>query len=133
MHIRFDLDFDGETWPGPLRGRGAVAGEAWVGPQGLWPGMSNPAVTAGGPMLTGPVPGLKMVKVFGGLRVPINVEPKSNDAGLIDTGGGTTPVPVSEIVREPGDTLSHTAIVPVKDPSAVGWNVAVNWHEVPGA
>jgi hypothetical protein len=52
---------------------------------------------------------------------------------MIVTGGGTTPVPAIENVREKGDTLSHTPIVPVKEPRAVGWNVAVNWHEVPGA
>lgn len=35
MRIRFDLDFDGDAWPGPLHERQAVAGERWVGPQGL--------------------------------------------------------------------------------------------------
>jgi len=35
MTITFDLDFDGVPWPGPLAGRDAAAGEAWVGPMGF--------------------------------------------------------------------------------------------------
>jgi hypothetical protein len=35
MHLYFDPDFDGGSWPGPLRDREAVAGEAWVGSLGL--------------------------------------------------------------------------------------------------
>lgn len=37
MKIRFDLDFDGGAWPGALidAGSEAVAGQAWLGPQGL--------------------------------------------------------------------------------------------------
>jgi hypothetical protein len=35
LHIRFDLDFDGAVWPGPLGGRDAACGEAWLGPTGL--------------------------------------------------------------------------------------------------
>ncbi len=35
VRIRFDSEFDGGAWPGPLAGREAVAGEAWLGPLGL--------------------------------------------------------------------------------------------------
>lgn len=35
MRLVFDPDFDGGTWPGPLAGRDAAFGEAWVGPLGL--------------------------------------------------------------------------------------------------
>jgi RecB family exonuclease len=35
MKIRFDPDFDGGAWPGPLDGRDAAAGEAWLGELGL--------------------------------------------------------------------------------------------------
>lgn len=35
MKIVFDPDFDGGAWPGPLAGRTASAGEAWVGEAGL--------------------------------------------------------------------------------------------------
>jgi hypothetical protein len=36
MKLTFNLAFDGAAWPGPLgTGREAVAGEAWVGSQGL--------------------------------------------------------------------------------------------------
>ena len=35
MEIRFDPDFDGGAWPGPLHDREAVAGEAWLGELGL--------------------------------------------------------------------------------------------------
>lgn len=35
MRITFDRDFDSGTWPGPLAGRSAVAGEAWAGELGL--------------------------------------------------------------------------------------------------
>lgn len=35
MRIRFDLDFDGYPWPGPLRKAEAAFGEQWVGPCGL--------------------------------------------------------------------------------------------------
>ena len=32
MQFWFDADFDGSPWPGPLAGRDAAFGEAWVGP-----------------------------------------------------------------------------------------------------
>ena len=32
MHLTLDPDFAHGTWPGPLRGRAAVAGEEWVSP-----------------------------------------------------------------------------------------------------
>ena len=32
MKLFFDLDFDGNSWPGPLGEKKAVIGEAWVGP-----------------------------------------------------------------------------------------------------
>lgn len=35
MQVTFDPDFDAGCWPGPLEGRDAAAGEAWVGPMGL--------------------------------------------------------------------------------------------------
>lgn len=35
MKIRFDPDFDGGAWPGPLVGRDAAAGEAWLGQLGF--------------------------------------------------------------------------------------------------
>ena len=36
LKIRFDLAFDGGSYPGPLAdGKNAVLGEAWVGPKGL--------------------------------------------------------------------------------------------------
>lgn len=35
IRVRFALDFDAGAWPGPLAGREAVAGEAWLGPLGL--------------------------------------------------------------------------------------------------
>lgn len=35
MKLKFDLDFDGNVWPGPLSGRDAVVGEVWVGPKKL--------------------------------------------------------------------------------------------------
>src|SRR5450631_2420921 len=97
------------------------------------PRISKPADAVTAPMLTGTVPGLKTMNSFGVLWVPSNVGPKSNSAGVMVTGGGATPAPAIEMVREKGDTLSHTAIVPVNDPIAVGWNVAVNWHGAPGA
>ena len=35
MRVTFSIDFDGGFWPGPLAGREAAFGEAWVGPGGL--------------------------------------------------------------------------------------------------
>ena len=35
MRVVFAEAFDGGAWPGPLAGRDAALGEAWVGPQGL--------------------------------------------------------------------------------------------------
>ena len=35
MNLTFDPDFSNGAWPGPLRGREAVAGEEWVGPARL--------------------------------------------------------------------------------------------------
>ncbi len=35
MKVLFDPDFAGGSWPGPLRGRSAVAGEVWVGEAGF--------------------------------------------------------------------------------------------------
>src|SRR5450631_743946 len=35
MQIRFDADFDGFPWPGPLGLRRATFGEIWAGPRGL--------------------------------------------------------------------------------------------------
>ncbi len=50
MNIRFDVDFDGYPWPGPLGTRGAAFGEAWLGPIGFLGllevqlGLAGPAV-----------------------------------------------------------------------------------------
>lgn len=35
MKVTFDRDFDGGAWPGPLAGRDAALGEAWVGEAGF--------------------------------------------------------------------------------------------------
>lgn len=35
MRIRFDVDFDGYPWPGPLQEKHAAFGETWVGPRGF--------------------------------------------------------------------------------------------------
>lgn len=35
VRIRFDVDFDGYPWPGPLQATTATFGDQWVGPQGL--------------------------------------------------------------------------------------------------
>ena len=35
MQLAFDPDFDLGAWPGPRQGEEAVAGQAWVGPEGL--------------------------------------------------------------------------------------------------
>jgi ATP-dependent helicase/nuclease subunit B len=35
MRVVFDLDFDKGAWPGPLVGKDAAIGEAWVGPVGF--------------------------------------------------------------------------------------------------
>ena len=52
MRIVFDPDFDHGSWPGPLRGGRASAGEDWVGPAGFLNtletalGLSGPSLTA---------------------------------------------------------------------------------------
>ncbi|MGE5199249.1 MAG: PD-(D/E)XK nuclease family protein [Rhodospirillaceae bacterium] len=51
MRIVFDPDFDHGSWPGPLRGGRASAGEDWVGPSGLV-GVLETALGIGGPWLT---------------------------------------------------------------------------------
>ena len=51
MKIVFDSDFDRGAWPGPLEGRTASAGEAWVGEAGLL-GLLETALGLAGP----PVP-----------------------------------------------------------------------------
>lgn len=51
MHIVFDTEFDDGSWPGPLRGGQASAGEDWVGPSGLVR-LLETALGLGGPALT---------------------------------------------------------------------------------
>jgi hypothetical protein len=69
MKIRFDPDFDGGAWPGPLEGRDAAAGEAWLGVLGLLDrleisvGLAGPAATAG-ERAARLVPGLRRVEGF---------------------------------------------------------------------
>ena len=69
MKICFDPEFDGGAWPGPLAGRDAVAGEAWLGEQGLL-GRLEVALGLAGPVATpgeraaGLVPGLRQVEGF---------------------------------------------------------------------
>ena len=48
MRIVFDPDFDSGAWPGPLGGRAAVAGEAWLGEAGFL-GHLETALGLGGP------------------------------------------------------------------------------------
>jgi ATP-dependent helicase/nuclease subunit B len=48
MKVVFDPDFDGGSWPGPLNGRSAVAGEAWVGEAGFL-GLLETTMGLGGP------------------------------------------------------------------------------------
>jgi hypothetical protein len=50
MKVVFDPDFDGGSWPGPLNGRSAVAGEAWVGEAGLL-GLLETTMGLGGPAI----------------------------------------------------------------------------------
>jgi len=69
MKIRFAPDFDGGAWPGPLEGRDAVAGEAWLGELGLLQqletvlGLAGPVPTAG-ERAAALVPGLRGVEGF---------------------------------------------------------------------
>jgi hypothetical protein len=56
MKIVLDTDFDGGSWPGPLSGRDATAGEAWVGETGLL-GLLETALGLAGP----PVPSSRRV------------------------------------------------------------------------
>jgi hypothetical protein len=51
MRIVFDADFDHGSWPGPLRGGQASAGEDWLGPQSL-AGTLETALGIGGPTLS---------------------------------------------------------------------------------
>jgi len=51
MRIVFDPDFDHGSWPGPLRGGRASAGEDWAGPSGLL-GLLETALGIGGPSFT---------------------------------------------------------------------------------
>jgi ATP-dependent helicase/nuclease subunit B len=50
MQVRFDLDYDGYPWPGPLENRRAAYGELWAGQQGFLglletqTGLAGPAV-----------------------------------------------------------------------------------------
>ncbi|MFN7989762.1 MAG: PD-(D/E)XK nuclease family protein [Thermoanaerobaculia bacterium] len=50
MRIVFDPDFDSGSWPGPLEGRTAVAGEAWVGESGFL-ALLETALGLGGPAI----------------------------------------------------------------------------------
>ena len=51
MRIVFDPDFDHGSWPGPLRGGRASAGEDWAGPSSLL-GILETALGIGGPSFT---------------------------------------------------------------------------------
>lgn len=59
MKIVFDTDFDGGAWPGPLEGRSASAGEAWVGEAGLL-GLLETSLGLAGP----PVPSSRRVSAL---------------------------------------------------------------------
>lgn len=69
MKIVFDPDFDGGAWPGPLDGRGASAGEAWLGEAGLL-GLLETALGLAGPPVPAPrrvaalVPALRATEGF---------------------------------------------------------------------
>ena len=69
MKIRFDPDFDGGAWPGPLDGRDAAAGEAWLGELGLLERLET-ALGLAGPVPTAAeraaalVPGLRRIQGF---------------------------------------------------------------------
>ncbi len=52
MKIVFDTDFDRRPWPGPLEGRNAAAGEAWVGEAGLLGLLETALGLAGPPILS---------------------------------------------------------------------------------
>ncbi len=56
MKIVFDTDFDRGAWPGPLAGRSATAGEAWLGEAGLI-GLLETALGLAGP----PIPSSRRV------------------------------------------------------------------------
>ena len=49
MNIRFDVDFDGYPWPGPLAGASATFGHQWVGPQAFL-GLLEMQLGLGGPV-----------------------------------------------------------------------------------
>ena len=51
MRIVFDPEFDHGSWPGPLRGGKASAGEDWVGPSAFLE-MLETALGIGGPSFT---------------------------------------------------------------------------------
>lgn len=64
MQIRFDPDFDGGSWPGPLGEREAIAGEAWLGERGLL-GQLEIMLGLAGPS---PTPGERAAALVPGLR-----------------------------------------------------------------
>ena len=66
MKIRFDPDFDGGAWPGPLGAgdREASAGEEWLGELGLV-GRLETALGLGGPT---PTPGERAAALVPALR-----------------------------------------------------------------
>ena len=66
MRIIFDPDFDSGSWPGPLGGRDASAGEAWVGPGGLL-GLLETAVGVGGPVFSAAERAAQLIPLFGSI------------------------------------------------------------------
>ena len=76
------------------------------GPQSVDSSEKSPVVETV-PSAVGEEPGLVTVKVCGGLFTPTSTLPKSHGAGEIATVGGTTPSPVSVIVRGLPEALSQ--------------------------
>jgi hypothetical protein len=82
MKIVFDSDFDRGAWPGPLDGRSASAGEAWVGEAGLL-GLLEAALGLAGP----PVPPAR--------RVAALVPAARSSEGFWSTSASIDPLAVS--------------------------------------